>query len=520
MSSIINNAKNVGKNAGHNLVDTLTQGVTASYNLNTDFVDIRDFYNFIKSQSGLNIPTDFWAFSVCFYPYNEASTEYISLDKSSILNNYFFSQYESEFARFRYCIQQIEFPSLSIKGSDTGTELNDGYADISNMFGGYTILKNSYINAESHTLNMRILNTQSPVIENFVYPWMQEVLRTKSRTVIQKNEETPLDIVIPKVNIAVKYWGLNHLVHNMHGVKPDFVYYITGAFPVKINVYNPQQSVNNGNINRSVTFAFNDFVILNSYHDALKYNLFELFAGNAIDNFVEKTVNKINEKAHTFIDNLFGGSDDKDKNKHKSGSGSSNKGKGTSNSGNKDGSKNSGNTDSGNIDLSTLDIDNSFSDNKENSSTTNNKNNSKNTNLINNKSNQLSRNDLFNIKSNLDNYSNSSSTKSNLDNQNKEFDLDNKLYIIPKFKSNQNQLNKSEVTKLKTNEDDFDNLIEIDEKKALEEELNNIKNSSSTKSNLDNQNKEFDLDNKLHIIPKFKSNQEINQSDIDEIFEY
>ena len=41
-------------------------------------------------------------------------------------------------------------------------------------------------------------------------------------------------------------------------------------------------------IQRTVSFAFNDFVILNSESDALKFNLGEFFVGNVVQDVADK----------------------------------------------------------------------------------------------------------------------------------------------------------------------------------------------------------------------------------------
>ena len=79
---------------------------------------------------------------------------------------------------------------------------------------------------------MRVLNTQKPVVENFIYPWMLEALRSSYGG---SDGQTP----VPRVNMAVKFWHPGHITREMEGVKPDFVYYVTGMFPVKIARVHP-----------------------------------------------------------------------------------------------------------------------------------------------------------------------------------------------------------------------------------------------------------------------------------------
>lgn len=272
----VTQAENAAKDAFNGMVDQ----ATGALKMDKNFIHIREFYNFMRIGNGQNAPTPFFYFSPNFY--NGANE--IDLETGVTKEHTFFKDHIGEFARFRYCIQAISFPSLSLRSYDSGTGGgSNAYKDITNLFGGYTTLQNSFINADTHTLDMNILNTHKPVVENFVYPWMLDALRS-----FYGGPEggTP----IPRVNMAVKFWSPNHITHQMEGVKPDFIYYVTGLFPVKIKGYNPIQMPNDSAIQRNVTFAFNDFIIINSESDALKYNLGEFFIGNFIHDIADKAI--------------------------------------------------------------------------------------------------------------------------------------------------------------------------------------------------------------------------------------
>lgn len=216
--------KDLGKSAlttGINELNTTAKSVvssaTAPLDANKSFIHIKDFYNFIKTSSE-NAPTPFFYFSPNFYAFQNA----INLKNGLLTKDFgdrFFKSHMDDFNRFRMCIQAISFPVLSLQSYNEGVGGGSGgHLDLTNIYGGHTILKNSYLNAESHTLSIQILNTQRPLLENFIYQWLVETLRTDIEL-----ESNP----IPRVNMAVKFWSASRLVKNMEGIVPDFVYYVT-----------------------------------------------------------------------------------------------------------------------------------------------------------------------------------------------------------------------------------------------------------------------------------------------------
>ena len=300
------------KGQAHGLINKLV----APQEMARQFIHVRDFYNFIRASSA-NVPAPFFYFSPNFYTYENA----INL-QTRVFSNItrkrageepeitpsedFFKDSLAEFARFRYCIQAISFPELGLQAYSEGTSGGSlGNMDISNIYGGHSIIRNSYVNALQHTLSMNVLNTQHPVVENFLYPWLIAAVRTEIT-----------NRPIPRVNMAVKFWSPDRITRNMEGVKPDFIYYITGLYPIKIDTWNPKQmSGADADLQRKVTFAFNDFIILNSYADAVKYNLVEFFLGNYVDNAIEKGKAWLNRKTDEWIDKLFNKKKKKKKNK-------------------------------------------------------------------------------------------------------------------------------------------------------------------------------------------------------------
>ena len=193
---------------------------TARQDVAKNFLNIRDFYNFIRDKSGSNSPTSFWHFSVNFYLHEHELTNSISYYNDFSIGEGFFVGKEEFLAKFRYCIQGITFPQLALKGVKDGVGgLSEAVIDISNLWGGYNILANSYVHASQHTIQMVVLNTQVPIVERFLYPWMMAAVNSK------------YDVyAIPKLNMSVKFWGGNVVVHDMENVKPTFIYYMTGLF--------------------------------------------------------------------------------------------------------------------------------------------------------------------------------------------------------------------------------------------------------------------------------------------------
>jgi len=80
--------------------------------------------------------------------------------------------------KLRYCIQSLSFPKITFK-SFNGTAAGEGIIDGSNMLGTYSILGNSFLGIDSKQIQAKILNTQSPVIEKFLYPWMLNCIQSK-----------------------------------------------------------------------------------------------------------------------------------------------------------------------------------------------------------------------------------------------------------------------------------------------------------------------------------------------------
>lgn len=244
--------------------------VTPDYIFDNSYIGLKKFYNFIKggaSQEQSNFPTAFWYFCPFFYPSNDFIDSSDSSNYAKLLQDNFFYQNSSKLERLRYCINQIQFPSLTLK-SDTGTNsLGSGVQGISTIYGTSNILGNAYVHPDKNTLVVQLMNTQSPLMEELIYPWLKETVRTTKAA----NQS-----LFPKLNMACKFWSAGRMEEDMEKVLPDFVYYITGLFPSTVDTIDANHS-GGDKTNRTVNFIFNDFIILNNYDEAEKYGLGELF---------------------------------------------------------------------------------------------------------------------------------------------------------------------------------------------------------------------------------------------------
>ena len=77
-----------------------------------NFLHTRDFYNWIKDESGDNSPASYYWFSVNFYHYGGTN----SYDGTSALREEFFYSRAQDIADLRYCIQRIKLPAINFTG--------------------------------------------------------------------------------------------------------------------------------------------------------------------------------------------------------------------------------------------------------------------------------------------------------------------------------------------------------------------------------------------------------------------
>jgi len=297
VKQLVNDAKTQGKNFLHQGLDSLDrQYIAGPMDMWKSYLHTRDFYNFIRAASGYNTPTTMYFFSVNFYNYGGDAVDL----KTGMLNETFFRRNIGEFSRFRYCIQAVNLPDLRITGYGPEGTAGSNEIQMNNLFGNHVVMGNAYVAPTQNTLTISVLNTHSPVVENFIAPWVYEAIRNEYGD--RSGSETP----IARVNMAIKFWSPDHITKNMEGVKPDFVYFITGVYPVGITTLKPTQADGTGGqITRQITFALNDMVILNSYSQAMRYNLTEFFIGNPVNDIIGKLNDKMMKKLHGLIDKLL-----------------------------------------------------------------------------------------------------------------------------------------------------------------------------------------------------------------------
>jgi len=132
---------------------------------------------------------------------------------------------------------------------------------------------NTFRGLNSHSLSMNILNTQSPIVEDFLNAWMEETVMTDFS---DDNEDS---YPLPKVDMCIKYWD-SQRIENFASEKtePNFIYFFTGLWPNKFDSWKPTQMTSgDGSLQRPCVFSFNELIILRNKTDAQRYGLAHLF---------------------------------------------------------------------------------------------------------------------------------------------------------------------------------------------------------------------------------------------------
>ena len=98
---------------------------------------------------------------------------------------------------------------------------------------------------------------------------------------VYSKKKNSLDYPFPRLDFAIKFFDLNE-IHNaglFQQIWPTFIYWITGAYPIKIQTYNINHMQGDvGKIVRAVTFKFNNIINLKDRQMARKYKLYHLFS--------------------------------------------------------------------------------------------------------------------------------------------------------------------------------------------------------------------------------------------------
>lgn len=250
------------------------------------FYSTADFYNFIKKPD--NVPTSHPLFTVVPLPANitdKLGQEY-PISKTLFTNEML--------AKFALCIQNIQLPELSLAtGSQFGSDVVSDTPQ-----GWFLSMANSPPNWTSNkSVTINILDTHDPIIERFIYPWFIYCLRTNDRKFSEEKQlgnvlnsaygirEAVKDSIsgavksmlgrssakkkvsvneaphtFPRMDIIIKFYRPDEVVGMSEFMNPNFIYKISGAYPIKITLVKPQSrgpEVSAADLLRPVTFAFN-----------------------------------------------------------------------------------------------------------------------------------------------------------------------------------------------------------------------------------------------------------------------
>lgn len=153
--------------------------------INGKFIGLSEFYEFIRKSDGTNSPTNFYYFSVWFYPENGTS---------------YFNSVDLD--RLRYSVQHVQIPKSVLKGYENN-QLVDATSSVENLYGVYTFLRNAYINTDQKTITIKFLNLQLPVIEQIIYPWFYNCVKN------EWSEQTEYGSSFPKLSMVIRFWSGN-----------------------------------------------------------------------------------------------------------------------------------------------------------------------------------------------------------------------------------------------------------------------------------------------------------------------
>ena len=222
------------------------------------FYTLKEFYNFLKQDD--NTPTGHRYVTIVPYIANSSMS-------NGVLSNNLQNLFSQENLRkFQLCIQSADLPNFSLSFGEIKAELST-----STPLGIWNTIENTTIFPDKKEITFHILDTMDPIIENFLYPWFIECLQTQN-----SNTSYPF----PRLNFAFKYFREDQITENMDGKKPNFIYWIDGAYPIYIEACKINHGKDDaGDIIRAVRFSFNMMLCFPNETIAKYYNHEELFAG-------------------------------------------------------------------------------------------------------------------------------------------------------------------------------------------------------------------------------------------------
>ena len=276
-----------------------------------EFYSTRDFYNFIKKRQ--NAPMAVKHFTIV------PKMQIFSMDGaiSPVWDKIFT---DTNLAKFAILTQRVSVPQ-NVGVNAVGTK----QSPITTVHGRYNVTNNSFNGANNDTFTMEFLQTASPIIQTFIVPWYYQTLRTsnyvynaskdKNDNLItqmknkiteeftntansvlskmgvekykfgkDKNKGTKYisQYPIPKLTIDIKYYRMDQIAGLEFLMNPNFVYRLTGVYPISFNAPTTQHQADSYNItNRIVTFAYNNIIcipnatyeqkLFNGTHSAFAY---------------------------------------------------------------------------------------------------------------------------------------------------------------------------------------------------------------------------------------------------------
>ena len=229
-----------------------------------DFYSISDFYNFIKDPN--NSVTPQRLFSIVPFPETYSITNQ-SIDKVSKGAQNLFNP--NDLRRFALSVTKIDTPNFCLSQG----EINSNY-EINTPIGSFRGLDNTTLFSSNNEIKFTILELQNPIIETWIYEWLNVCLQTKCNF---KGMNINYEYPFPRLNLAIKYYRTDQFKENATKIEPNFIYWITGLYPDDMETFKfDHASAESGSINRVVTFAYNMMICV-TRQNAKRYNLEELF---------------------------------------------------------------------------------------------------------------------------------------------------------------------------------------------------------------------------------------------------
>lgn len=194
-----------------NIKDEKGNEVTKHYATLKDFYPISDFYNFIKHRD--TAPTSSRFFTIVPF-YIPGMSEYYSKARSILFTN-------DNLYKFALSVTNIELPNFCMHTGGVDSTL-----DINTPIGAWRGLGNTTQFVSSNEIKFHILETQDPLIENFIYEWFTAVLSTRHGTLAaidpngknirERTNASDWDYPFPRLNIAIKYYRTDDFIGQMH----------------------------------------------------------------------------------------------------------------------------------------------------------------------------------------------------------------------------------------------------------------------------------------------------------------